>query len=145
VNAPVLAAERGIQVMQTKGIKTGDYTSIVSCQVTLEDGETISMSGTLLDRKEPHIVQINQYRMNFVPEGHLLLMGSFDQPGVIGKVGTLMANNNVNIASWHTGRAEPGGHTFTVLSLDAPLPASVLTELGQLDFVRHAHQVEIKN
>ncbi len=145
VNAPVLAAERGIQVMQTKGMKAGDYASMVSCQVTLEDGETILMSGTLLDRKEPHIVQINQYRMNFVPEGHLLLMGSFDQPGVIGKVGTLMANNNVNIASWHTGRAEPGGHTLTVLSLDAPLPTPVLDELQQLDFVRHAHQVEIKN
>ncbi|MBI1281197.1 MAG: phosphoglycerate dehydrogenase [Anaerolineaceae bacterium] len=145
VNAPVLAAERGIQVMQTKGMKTGDYASMVSCQVTLEDGENILMAGTLLDHKEPHIVQINQYRMNFVPEGHLLLMGSFDQPGVIGKVGTLMATNNANIASWHTGRAEPGGHTLTVLSLDAPLPAPVLDELSQLDFVRHAHQVEIKS
>jgi len=145
VNAPVLAAERGIQVTQAKGMKTGDYASMVSCQVTLEDGENIIMAGTLLDHKEPHIVQINQYRMNFVPEGHLLLMGSFDQPGVIGKVGTLMATNNVNIASWHTGRAEPGGHTLTVLSLDAPLPTPVLDELGQLDFVRHAHQVEIKS
>lgn len=145
INAPVLAAERGIQVMQTKGIKTGDFANVVSCQVTLEDGESILMSGTLLDRKEPHIVQINQYRMNFVPEGHLLLMGSFDQPGVIGKVGTLMSTNNVNIASWHTGRAEPGGHTLTVLSLDLPLPTPVLEELRQLDFVRHAHQVEIKH
>ncbi len=145
INAPVLAAERGIQVMQTKGMKTGDYASMVSCEVTLEDGENILMAGTLLDHKEPHIVQINQYRMNFVPEGHLLLMGSFDQPGVIGKVGTLMATNNANIASWHTGRAEPGGHTLTVLSLDAPLPAPVLEELSQLDFVRHAHQVEIKS
>ncbi len=144
INAPVLAAERGIQVAQTKGMKTGDYASMVSCEVTLEDGETILMAGTLLDRKEPHIVQINQYRMNFVPEGHLLLMGSFDQPGVIGKVGTLMATNSVNIASWHTGRAEPGGHTFTVLALDLPLPTPVLDELLGLDFVRHAHQVEIK-
>lgn len=145
INAPVLAAERGMQVTQAKGLKTGDYASLVSCQVTLEDGENIIMAGTLLDRKEPHIVQINQYRMNFVPEGHLLLMGSFDQPGVIGKVGTLMATNNVNIASWHTGRAEPGGHTLTVLALDERLPDKVLSELKQLEFVRHAHQVEIKS
>ena len=113
--------------------------------MTLEDGETIMMAGTLLDRKEPHIVQINQYRMNFVPEGHCCIMGSFDQPGVIGKVGTLMANNNVNIASWHTGRAEPGGHTLTVLTLDQPMPEKVLEELRQLDFVRHAHPVAIVN
>lgn len=144
VNAPVLAADRGIQVTQTKGLKTGDYTNLVSCQVTLEDGESIIMAGTLLDRKETHIVQINQYRMNFVPEGHLLILGSHDQPGVIGRVGTLMAINNINIGSWQTGRAEKGGHTLTVLSLDLPLPDRVMEELHQLDFVRHAHQVEIK-
>ncbi|NJL95735.1 MAG: phosphoglycerate dehydrogenase, partial [Anaerolineae bacterium] len=67
INAPLLANERGVQVTQVKGLKTGDYANLVSCQVTLEDGEEIIMAGTLLDRKEPHIVQINQYRMNFVP------------------------------------------------------------------------------
>jgi D-3-phosphoglycerate dehydrogenase len=144
INAPVLAAERGMQVTQTKGLRTSDYSNLVSCQVTLEDGENIIMSGTMLDHKEPHIVQINQYRMNFVPEGHLIILGSHDQPGVIGKVGTLMATNNVNIASWHTGRAERGGHTLTVLALDHALPENVLEELRRLDFIRHAHPVEIK-
>jgi D-3-phosphoglycerate dehydrogenase len=144
INAPVLAAERGMQVTQTKGLRIGDYSNLVSCQVTLEDGETILMAGTLLDRKEPHIVQINQYRMNFVPEGHLLILGSYDQPGVIGRVGTLMASNQVNIGSWQTGRAERGGHTLTVLTLDQPLSEKLLEELRQLDFIRHAHPVEIK-
>jgi D-3-phosphoglycerate dehydrogenase / 2-oxoglutarate reductase len=144
INAPVLAAERGMQITQTKGLRVGDYSNLVSCQVTLEDGEHIIMAGTLLDRKEPHIVQINQYRMNFVPEGHLLILGSYDQPGVIGRVGTLMASNQVNIGSWQTGRAERGGHTLTVLTLDQPLPEKVLDELRQLDFIRHAHPVEIK-
>jgi D-3-phosphoglycerate dehydrogenase len=144
INAPILAAERGMQVTQTKGLKTGDYANLVSCQVTLEDGEEIVMAGTLLDHSEPHIVQVNQYKMNFVPEGHLLILGSFDQPGVIGRVGTLMATNNVNIASWQTGRAQPGGHTLTVLTLDQPLPDAVLKQLEQLEFVRHAHPVEIK-
>ncbi len=144
INAPVLAAERGIQLTQTKGLITSEYTNLVMCKVTLEDGDDITMSGTLLDRQEPYIVQINQYRMNFVPEGHLLIMGSYDQPGVIGRVGMLMANNNVNIASWHTGRAEPGGQTLTVLTLDEPVPDAVLDELRQLEFVRHARQVEIR-
>ncbi len=143
INAPVLAAERGLRVMQTKGLKTEDYSNLVSCQVTLEDGEEIIIAGTLLDRKEPHIVQINEYRMDFVPLGHLLLMGSHDTPGVIGRVGTLMAENNVNIASWQTGRAKPGGHTLTVLTLDQPAPDAVLEALSKLDFVRHAHQLEI--
>jgi D-3-phosphoglycerate dehydrogenase / 2-oxoglutarate reductase len=143
INAPVLAAERGIQVTQAKGLKTGEYSTMFSCQVTLEDGEQIIMAGTLLDHREPHIVQINDYRMNFVPEGHLVIMGSFDQPGVIGRVGTMMATNGVNIASWQTGRATPGGHTLTVLTLDEPLPDAVLAELTKQEFVRHAHQVEM--
>lgn len=144
INAPVLAAERGIQVMQIKGLKTAEYTNLVSCQFTLEDGEEIIMAGTLLDHKEPYLVQVNEYRMNFVPEGHLLIMGSYDKPGVIGRVGTLMATNNINIASWHTGRSEPGGNTLTVLTLDHALPEALLEELRTLDFVRHAHQVEMQ-
>lgn len=143
INAPILAAERGVQVMQVKGMKIGNYTNLVSCQVTLDDGEEIMMAGTLLDRQEPHITQINDYRMDFIPQGQLLVMGSYDQPGVIGKVGTLMAINNVNIASWHTGRSQPGGHTLTVLTLDQPLPADVLAQLMEFDFVRHAHQVKL--
>lgn len=143
INAPMLAQERGLQVTQVKGLKTEDYANVVSCQVTLEDGERILMAGTLLDHKEPHIVQINEYRMNFVPEGHLLIMGSYDKPGVIGSVGTLMAKNNVNIASWHTGRATPGGHTLTVLTLDHAIPESVMDELLTLEFVRHAHQIAL--
>lgn len=143
INAPVIAAERGIQVTQAKGLKTGDYASSVSCEVTLEDGEQIFIAGTLLDRREPYIVQINDYKLNFVPEGHLLIMGSYDQQGVIGKVGTLMANNSINIASWQTGRTQPGGQTLTVLTLDEALPEAVLEELSQKEFIRHAHQVEM--
>lgn len=143
INAPVLAAERGIQIMQTKGIKTGEYTNLVSCAVRLDDGEEMIMSGTLLDRQEPHIVQINEYRMNFVPQGHLLIMGSYDRPGVIGRVGTLMAEYNINIASWQTGRSERGGQTLTVLTLDQALPEPLIQALLGLDFVRHAHQVAL--
>lgn len=143
INAPVLAAERGIQVTQAKGLKSADYASLLLTQATLEDGENITISGTLLDRREPHIVQINDYRMNFVPQGHLLIMGSYDQPGVIGRVGTLMAENGINVAIWQTGRAQPGGHTLTVLTLDEPVPEAVMAQLRALDFVRHAHQVDM--
>ena len=143
INAPFLATERGIQVTQTKGLRVGSYTNLISCLVEWEDGVEILMSGTLLDRREPHIVQIDQYPINFVPQGHLLILGSYDRPGVIGKVGTLLASHEVNIASWYTGRAAPGGNTLTVLNLDQRLPDHVMTELDQLDFLRHAVQVEL--
>lgn len=143
VNAPILAHERGWQVMQVKGLKGGDYSNVMLCQITLEDGESITITGTLLDRKEPHIVQINQYRMNLIPKGHLLVMGSIDRPGIIGQIGTYLAEHRVNIASWQTGRAEPGGNTLTVLTLDEALPDAVYEGICNFDFVRHAHQVEV--
>ena len=144
INAPVLASARGLQVMQTRGLNMGDYASLVSCHFTLDDGEEITMGGTLLDGREPRIVQINEYSINFVPLGQLLIMGSRDRPGVIGRVGTLLAENDINIASWQTGRASRGGNTFTVLTLDQPLPDSLLTALQKLDFVRHTRQLEIR-
>jgi D-3-phosphoglycerate dehydrogenase / 2-oxoglutarate reductase len=143
INAPVLAAERGLHVTQTKGLPAADYANLLSCQVIWEDGTDVVISGTLLDKREPHIVQIDRYPINFVPQGQLLLMGSHDKPGVIGRVGTLLASNNVNIASWYTGRAAPGGNTLTVLSLDEPLTEALMNELRQLEFVRHAVQVKL--
>lgn len=143
VNAPVMARDRGWEIQQVKNLQTGEYSNNVTCQVKLDDGEPITIVGILLDKREAHIVQINQYRMNFSPEGYLLLMGSYDKPGVIGKVGTLLSERSVNIASWHTGRVEPGGNTLTVLTLDEPAPDDVMTELRGLDFVRHAHQLKI--
>lgn len=143
VNAPILATEQGWQITQVKGLKSEDYSNVVICQVTLSDGEEITIMGTLLDHKEPHIVQINRYRTHFVPEGNLLIMGSYDKPGVIGRIGSLMAENEVNIASWQTGRSEPGGNTLTILTLDQPLPEDVLTQVRELDFVRHVRQIKI--
>ena len=54
-----------------------------------------------------------------------------------------MAENDINIASWHTGRAEPGGNTLTVLNFDEPLPGSVMEILQEQDFIRHVHQLRI--
>lgn len=143
INAPILTAERGIQVAQAKGLKTGEYANLVSCQVIWEDGVEIVVSGTLLDRREPHIVQIDQYSVNFVPHGDLLIMGSYDLPGVIGRVGTMLAENNVNIASWHTARTRPGGNTLTILTLDHPIPHPLLEDLRRQEFVRHAVQFHV--
>ncbi|MEO0599204.1 MAG: ACT domain-containing protein, partial [Chloroflexota bacterium] len=142
VNAPILAHERGWQVTQAKGLSR-EYANTVNMRVTLEDGEDITMLGTLLDKQTPYITQINDYRMKFVPEGYLLLMGSRDKPGVIGRVGTMLAQHEVNIAGWYTGRANPGGNTLTVLTLDESLSDEVMTKLETFDFVRHVHQIRI--
>ncbi|MCC7447693.1 MAG: phosphoglycerate dehydrogenase [Anaerolineae bacterium] len=141
INAPLVAMERGIHVTQAKGLDVADYTNLVSCQVNWEGGGQLVISGALFSRQEPRIVQIDTYRTDFRPEGILLVFGSYDVPGVIGKVGTLMAQHNINIAAWRTGRAEKGGQTLTVLTLDQALSEALLAEFRTLDFVRHATQL----
>jgi D-3-phosphoglycerate dehydrogenase len=106
-----------------------------------EGGGGQVISGALFNRREPRIVQIDAYRSDFVPSGILLIFGSYDVPGVIGKVGTLLGDHGINIAAWRTGRASKGGQTLTVLTLDQPLPDDLLERFRALDFVRHATQV----
>ena len=144
INAPLVAMERGIHVTQTKGLDVADYTNLVSCQVHWEGGGELVISGALFNRTEPRIVQIDTYRTDVIPEGNMVVFGSYDVPGVIGKVGTLMAERNINIADWRTGRAEKGGQTLTVLRLDQPLSEALLNEFRQQDYVRHAMQMVLK-
>jgi D-3-phosphoglycerate dehydrogenase / 2-oxoglutarate reductase len=141
INAPLVAMERGIHVTQTTGLDVADYTNLVSCQVHWEGGGELVISGALFSKYEPRIVQIDTYRTDVVPEGVMLVFGSYDVPGVIGRVGTLLGQHSINIAAWRTGRAEKGGQTLTVLTLDQALPEPLLNEFRKQDFVRHATQL----
>ncbi len=144
INAPVVAVDRGIHVTQTKGLDVSDYRNLVSCQVHWEGGGQMIISGALFNHTEPRIVQMDTYRTDFVPEGTLLVFGSYDIPGVIGRVGTLLAQHKINIAGWRTGRAEKGGQTLTVVTIDQPLSPELLEEFRKQDFVRHATQMKLE-
>jgi D-3-phosphoglycerate dehydrogenase len=143
INAPLVAVDRGIHVTQTKGLDVREYRNLVSCQVHWEGGGQMVISGTLFNQVEPRIVQMDTYRTDFVPEGTLIVFGSYDVPGVIGRVGTLLATQNINIAAWRTGRAEKGGQTLTVVTVDQPLSEAFLEEFRGQDFVRHATQLSL--
>lgn len=140
INAPILAHERGWQVTQAKGLSS-EFANVVNIRVTLESNEEITMSGTLLYHQTPYIVQINDYHMKFVPEGYLLLIGSYDKPGVIGQIGTMFAEHGINIAGWYTGRAAKDGNTMSVITMDDAIPDDIFGRLEAFDFIRHAHQL----
>ena len=141
INAPILASERGIIVSNYKGLEVTTYPNLMTCNVKWEDGGELVIAGAIFNRTEPRVVQIDQYRTDFQPEGTLLIMGSYDVPGVIGKVGTFMADHEINIAGWRTSRVSRGGHTLSVISVDQPLEEDLLAELRAQEFVRHATQI----
>jgi len=128
VNAPVIAKERGIEVKEVKGGDAGDFTSVV--RVRIEAGKkTHRMAGTLFSRKDPRIIEIDDFQVEVVPEGHMLLIFNEDRPGVIGAVGQILGDHDVNIARMQCSREQQGGHALLIIGLDAPLPPGVLESI----------------
>jgi D-3-phosphoglycerate dehydrogenase len=125
VNAPVIAKERGIEVKEVKSSDAGDFTSVI--RVRIEAGKKAHrLAGTLFHRKDPRIIEIDNFQVEVTPEGHMILILNVDRPGVIGAVGQILGDHNINIARMQCSREERGGNALLIIGLDAPLPEQVL-------------------
>lgn len=145
INAPVIAHERGITVTQSNHLGMDSYPNLLVCRVLWSDGFELIIAGAIFNQTEPRIVQVDQYRTDFIPQNTLLIMGSYDVPGVIGQVGTYMANQNINIAGWRTSRVDKGGNTLSIIGIDEPLSEELLADLRSKEFVRHATQISFED
>jgi D-3-phosphoglycerate dehydrogenase len=131
VNAMHMAKLREVNIIVQKATASKTFTNLVT--VTLKSkNEEKTTAGTLLSGYGERIVQIDQYPVDIAPEGTMLLISHSDKPGIIGRVGTLLGNNQVNIASMQVGRKVIGGSAIMVLSIDKEAPSDVLIELSQL-------------
>jgi D-3-phosphoglycerate dehydrogenase len=147
VNAERLAEARHIEVVRSVHMADPDYPSLVG--VTLNNGtRSVEVGGTLFGEKDPRVVRFGGFRLEFQPEGQLLFVENRDVPGVVGKVGTLLADNGINIADIHlarTGRIGPEGEreALAVLRLDQEMPDELVDKLCDLGVVRSARQVNL--
>lgn len=131
VNSLALAKGRSIRVIESKVLEETDYTSLITVAVKSDRG-TSEVAGTLFSHREPRVVRINEFRLEAIPEGYLLIFSNLDVPGVIGTIGTLLGKNQVNIAGMQLGRERPGGRAVSVVNVDAPIPTHVLEEIRRL-------------
>ena len=129
VNAPHVAMSRGIVVSQTTGLHTTDYPNIISCRVEWNGGKR-TIAATLFSHDEPRVVDVDGFRVDVIPEGTILVTWSHDEPGFIGKVGTLLGELGINIATWRTGRSGPGERALSFISVDSDVPDNLMTELS---------------
>lgn len=128
VNAPQLADDRGIEVSEIKTRKSPDFTDLV--RISVGDGERkIAVEGTLFTGDDPRIVRIDGYRVDAIPSGHMLVARNEDRPGVIGFIGTVLGDNELNIAGMFNSRTSIGGEALTVYNLDDPVPPAIIAEL----------------
>ncbi|KIL34866.1 D-3-phosphoglycerate dehydrogenase [Cohnella kolymensis] len=142
VNAMHLAKSREVKIVETKTQSTKGFTNHVS--ITLRtDKEERYAAGTLLNGFGPRITQVDKFPVDVEPHGHLLLISHHDKPGIIGRIGTLLGNNDVNIATMQVGRKVVGGAAIMVLGVDKGVPKDLLRDIIALPDLNNAKVIHL--
>ena len=142
VNAPIMAKERGIKVTESTRAVTEDYASLIAITARSKM-ERNYIAGTLFGMKELRIVKLNDFFIEAIPEGHILLVNNYDKPGVIGNIGNALGSRNINIATMQFGRDQMGGKAISLLHLDVPLPAGMVGDILRLPNIISVRQIQL--
>jgi D-3-phosphoglycerate dehydrogenase / 2-oxoglutarate reductase len=142
VNAAIEAKDRGIRVIETRDASVRDYAGSIHLSAK-GPRETRSVTGALLNQDELRITTIDDFPINVAPTRHMLITQHRDMPGIIGNIGSLLGQFNVNIASMQVGRKLVRGDAVMVLSVDDPLPEGVLSEITKINGITDAYIVNL--
>lgn len=140
VNAMHLAKLRDVNIIVQKSQATKGFTNLITVSLRTKHEERI-VAGTLLNGYGARIVQIDNYPVDVTPEGNLILISHSDKPGIIGRVGTLLGSNDVNIATMQVGRKLIGGAAIMVLRVDKQAPKSLLSDLSAQADLNNAKEI----
>ncbi|HSK27860.1 MAG TPA: phosphoglycerate dehydrogenase [Jiangellales bacterium] len=130
VNAPVIAADRGVEVRLVTDEDSPDYRNLVTVRGCLADGRTLSVSGTLVGtRHVEKLVEVDGYDIEVQPSAHMAFLRYEDRPGIVGTVGRVLGEAGVNIAGMQVSRQSKGGHALVGMTVDQAIPHAALTEI----------------
>ena len=136
VNARLFAQQRGLEIVETRSNTPSQYTSLVRVTVNTRAAAK-SVAGVISDGRA-NVVQIDEYELHLPPtSGYMLVTQHMDRPGIIGLVGTLLGEADINISSMQVGRQKPRGQALMLLSVDEPVPPAVVEQ------IRRAASVEV--
>ncbi|HEX7829766.1 MAG TPA: phosphoglycerate dehydrogenase [Thermoanaerobaculia bacterium] len=142
VNAEQIAQTRGIAISSTMNPTPRDYANMITFRVSSQTEETC-VSGTVFHERNQRIVSVNNFRVEFKPDGHLLYIINKDVPGVVGRVGTTLGDYDVNIAEYNLARNDSGGRALAVITIDSPLSANAVTALRMIPAVQEMKQIRL--
>jgi D-3-phosphoglycerate dehydrogenase len=144
VNAPALAAERGLEVSLTADADSPDYRNLLTLRGVLPTGETVEVSGTLAGtRQVEKLTSVDGFDVDLPASEHLVFFRYVDQPGVVGRVGAALGEAGVNIAGAQVSRAAQGGDALMGLTVDSAVPADVLAEIASAIGATSARAVDL--
>jgi len=141
VNAPVLAADRGVEVETITAPTSRDFANMMEVTIHTAGGRR-HVAGTIFGTSSPRIIELDGYRMELKPVGHVAILLNEDRPGVIGRYGTVLGEAGVNIADMTVARMT-GGMAAVGLNLDAAPSREVMGKILAIDFVTEAHVLHL--
>jgi len=142
VNAREVARERGIKVVESKTTQQKGYQNLINLRVETAEGPR-EVAGAVFGRDIIRLVKIDHFYLEAVPEGFVLLLHNRDVPGVVGAVGTMLAQAGVNIAGLQLGRKAAAGTAISLVHVDEPVSPQVLEQLRTLPNIVSAQSLEL--
>ncbi len=142
INAPHLARERGIRIMETKSKESKGYSSLIRLTIVGSEGEH-SVTGAMFNERDYRIVNVDGYIVEAIPKGHLLVLYNADRPGMIGFIGQVLGEANVNIAMMNLSRQGINDQAVSLLSVDSGIPEEILQKLRTHEHILAAHQITL--
>jgi D-3-phosphoglycerate dehydrogenase len=131
VNAPLLAAERGLEVRLVTDQESPDHRNLITLRGTLADGEQVSVSGTLVGVKQSErLVEIDGFDLEIELSAHLAFLTYEDRPGIVGAIGRILGESDINIAGMQVSRDRKGGKALVALSVDSSISPAVLDDIA---------------
>ena len=143
VNAPIIAEERGIKLIESKVSKDGEFSSLVSVFIKT-DNEELSISGSLFGMKEARFTKLNNHSIDLIPEGNILMIQNYDKPVVVGLLGEALGKKDINIARLYLSRQEDSqkqDYALAFISVDSPVSEEILEDIANLSEVKSIDQV----
>ena len=137
VNAPLIARERNIEVSEVKHSRPGNFQTLIRLTVTTEQ-QSRAVAGTLFGGGKPRLVEIKGIAIEAELGRRMLYVTNRDKPGFIGRLGTLLGDAGINIATFHLGRTAPGADAIALIEIDEPLGEDILARIRALPDVVQA-------
>lgn len=144
VNAPLLAARRGLEIALTADTESPDYRNLVQVRGAMADGGEVSVSGTLFGKGQvSKLVEALGFDMDLDLSGHLLFFVYLDRPGVVGVVGAMLGEAGVNIAGAQVSRTTRGGEALMTITVDSPVTPDLLARIAERIGAREARSADL--
>lgn len=142
VNAPVLAKDMGIRVLESAVADSHHFMNLINAKILTTEKEYM-VAGSVFGKTDARIVRIDDFHIEIIPEGHLSIIHNLDEPGAIGSIGILLGENNINISQMHVGTQMGGKNNVILIKTDEPLTKDIQRQVRSLPKVRSIQTFEL--